>query len=356
MMFLSRMKWYAAGLLAALTLGALAAAPLLARKAPADQAPAQLPARPLPGAAQKAPQLQADALQRWGQAEGVFTAKLVAVHQGPTAQSEPPIYNHALQFTVTRALRGPFKPGDAVTGNHAAKQKEVPTFPEGKECLVAVKKNRGAWQVIAVQEATADAVAQAELACALPLGWALADGKLLSPWTILGPDAWPAAAKGKDKFVCAVTGRPALLAGAGIEFTVAPVPPKQAIKYTNPDGDGEYKITVKNVTDKVVSVPALLRVGDKILWDDSLVILCQGKVYPIPDAKGVKEPPQPTVLNPGQEVSTVVNALKLKGPEWPRGGYRIEFLFALGERSATHSFYYMSKWHDQVRDKLFGNK
>jgi len=47
----------------------------------------------------------------------------------------------------------------------------------------------------------------------------------------------------------------------------------------------------------------------------------------------------------------VVNALALKGPEWPRGGYRIEFQFCLGEQSSTQSFYYMSRHHDKLRDQ-----
>src|SRR5262249_25938618 len=115
-----------------------------------------------------------------------------------------------------------------------------------------------------------------------------------------------------------------------------------------------YRVTVKNVTDKSVTVPALLRAGDKILWDESLVILCQGKAYPVPGARGVKEATKAVVLKPGQEVSTVVNALKLQGPEWPRGGYRIEFQFVLGEKSDTQSFYYLSRHHDAIRAQLLG--
>jgi hypothetical protein len=46
----------------------------------------------------------------------------------------------------------------------------------------------------------------------------------------------------------------------------------------------------------------------------------------------------------------VVNALRLQGPEWPQGGYRIEFQFCLGEKSKTQSFYYLSKHHDALRE------
>src|SRR5262249_62130193 len=126
-------------------------------------------------------------------------------------------------------------------------------------------------------------------------------------------------ARGKGLFVCAEAGRPAVQAGDGVELTVEIVPPKKVVKYGNPDGDGEYKLTLKNVTDKQVTVPALLRAGDKVLWDESLIIICQDKVYTIPGARGVKEAPRPVVLKPGEAISTVVNALKLDGPEWPRG-------------------------------------
>jgi hypothetical protein len=71
----------------------------------------------------------------------------------------------------------------------------------------------------------------------------------------------------------------------------------------------------------------------------------------VPGAKGVGKEPQPTVLKPGESVSGVVNALKLQGPEWPKGGYRIEFQFCLGEKSVTKSFYYTSKHHDPLREK-----
>jgi hypothetical protein len=263
---------------------------------------------------------------------------------------------HNLEFTVKKVLRGAFKKGDEIKGTHSIRQDDQPTFPEGKDCIVGLNKVRGMWQVQAVQEAKAKDVAQAEAACKVPAGWSLQKGRLVSPWAGLGKDAWPAAAKGKGWLRCAVTGRPGLLAGAGVEVNVEVVPPKVKLKYGNPDGDGEYKITVKNTTTKPVSIPALLSDGQKVLWNESLVILCQGKAYSIPGAQKVKRAPKPTVLQPGKSISTVVNALALQGPEWPRGGYRIEFRFALGEKNVTQSFYYLSKHHDPIREKLTGGK
>jgi hypothetical protein len=328
-----------------------------APEAPKAQAPALKPAVPAAGEpAGPKVQLKPESLERWGRAEAVFTARLVKVVAGPVAQSEPPIYNHTLQFQVEKVLRGSLKKGDQFTASHATRQKEQPIFPEGKDCLVAVSSNRGRWLVQAVQEVKPEDLAQAELACAVPPGWSLEGGRLLSPWARLGKKAWPAEAKGKGPFVCAETGRPALLVGEGIELTAEPVPPKVKLQYGNPDGDGEYQITVKNVTDKPVTIPALLSDGKAPLWDDSLVLLCQGKVYTVPGAQGVAKPAQPTVLKPGEAVSGVVNVLKLRGPEWPKGGYRIEFQFCLGEKSVTKSFYYLSKHHDPLREKAAGDK
>ena len=48
----------------------------------------------------------------------------------------------------------------------------------------------------------------------------------------------------------------------------------------------------------------------------------------------------------------MVNVLRLQGPEWPRGGDRIEFQFCLGEKGVTQSFFYFSKHHDPLRAKL----
>jgi hypothetical protein len=223
-------------------------------------------------------------------------------------------------------------------------------------CVVSLKRVKDQWQALAIEVATAEHLAQAQLAMAIPIGWSVEEGKLLCPWHALGNKAWPDEARDKTAIQCAKTGRTALLAGAGIEFSVEPVPPKVKMKFGNPDGDGEYKVSVKNPSDKAASVPALLTDGGKILWNESLVILCQGRVYPSPAAEGVKKAPQPATLKPGETVSTVVNVLQLQGPQWPRGGSRVEFLFALGEKSSTQSFYYLSKHHDPLREKAQGGK
>ena len=62
---------------------------------------------------------------------------------------------------------------------------------------------------------------------------------------------------------------------------------------------------------------------------------------------------QPTTLGPGESVSTVVNVLALEGPDWPRGGSRVDFNFWLGEVSCgPFSLYYMSSHHDVLRKEM----
>ena len=144
-------------------------------------------------------------------------------------------------------------------------------------------------------------------------------------------------------------GAPGAAGGGGHPHEGRPRPAAQKIKWTNPDGDGLYKITVTNTSKELRDVPALLTDGEKVLWNESLVIVCQGKARPAPLCRPLKARPKPTILEPGRSVSGVVNAFLLKDIRWPRGGYRISFRFCLGELSSTQSFYYLSRHHDKVR-------
>lgn len=295
------------------------------------------------------PRLTAEALQRWGAAPVVFVGTLTRVQAGPVGLSHPPMRTHRLFFQVTEVLRGEVKPGEPLTCSHVVRG-DAPQFPQGKKCVVSVSPSRRQMRVQAVMVATPAVLAEAKAACSVPLGWSVQGGKLVSPWAGLGKKAWPAEVKSAGPMVCSKTGRPALLVGPGVKFTVAPVPPKEKIKWTNPDGDGEYEVTVENTTGKSVTVPALLTDGKETLWNESLVILCQGKTYTAPLSVGVKGKVQPVKLKGGQKVSGKVNALMLTGPEWPRGGYRIEFTFCLGEKASVQSFYYLSRHHDKLRE------
>lgn len=294
--------------------------------------------------------LDAAAVERWGGSQHVFVAKLEAVVAGPVGKSFPPLYTHRLTLVAEQVLRGPLKKEQRIEASHVARQLAEPIFPQGKVCLVAATTTRSGLTINAIEEMTQKNLAAAKLACSIPAGWKVENGKIISPWASLGKAAWPEPAE--EGLRCQVTGRPVLKVGEVATFTVAPVPPLKDIQWTNPDGDGEYRITVTNPSDKAIEVPALLSDDKEVLWAESLVITCQGRSYMVPGSKGVSKPVKPTRLEPGQSISTVVNVLKLQGPEWPRGGYRIEFHFCLGEVSTSQSFYYMSRHHDVLRSKL----
>jgi len=261
------------------------------------------------------------------------------------------MFTHKLTFTVKEVMRGDLKPGDLVTASHVARQRVRPVFPEGKDCVVGGEKSRGSLQAKNVVEFDPKKIKAIRLACALPLGWGGDLGKIRSPWADL-PARWPANLKEGAKHFCADSGRPALGFGSGATFEVKKVPPEAEIKWTNPDGDGDYEVTVANPTDHPLAIPALRRVGSKVLWRESVVILCQDKTYPAPGAKGLSVKTLPLTLSPGQKVSGIINPLALQGPNWPKGGYRISFQICLGEKSSTQSFYYMSRHHDAIRAKL----
>jgi hypothetical protein len=289
----------------------------------------------------------------WASYEFVFVGKLNQVTAGPIGPSFPPVYRHTLKFTVGKVLRGNLKAGEIVTFANIARQANAPIFPEGKTCLVAAETTHAGRTIRRIEEADDAKIAAATAECRLPLGWTMADGKAVSPWADLGADAWPKSAGNLGaETKCSVTGRTALLCGDGVQFTVGPVASKKPIQYTNPDGDGEYRLTVTNMTDKPLQVPALLSDGKDILWDNSVVIRCQDKTYTLPGYRKGLSKVEPVTLQPHQSVSGVVNALSIEGPQWPQGGYRIGFQFCLGEKSVSHEFYYMTKHHGKIREAM----
>ncbi|MCS7305502.1 MAG: hypothetical protein NZ602_10405, partial [Thermoguttaceae bacterium] len=135
--------------------------------------------------------------------------------------------------------------------------------------------------------------------------------------------------------------------------------PAKEIRWTNPDGDGEFRITVSNPTKEPVTVPALLAAGDRILWGNSLLVIQYGPVYTDePTVYTCAEyepnpgPVKPVTLQPGEKVSGVINVLKLPLQLKMKGGFGLEFLFCLGERSVRQIFYYSSHYHDPIRERL----
>jgi hypothetical protein len=295
-----------------------------------------------------------DTSPAWNQAEIVFVGELTEAKTGLATRSLPPIYMNRLTFKVERVLRGALT-DKTVACAHSYRSNTNYPYEVGKQYIVALTTAQQTIAVRKLQLADNAAIKDVELACALPPGWVIACGETVSPWAGMGKGAWsgemPANTE-KPKLKCQVTGRPALLAGPAVSWQVEPVPPKKSIRWTNPDGDGEYKLTLTNPTDQPLTAAALLTQDGRILWKESIVILCQERAYPCPGSKGVTGKVSSLVLKPKESVSTVVNTLALQGPQWPQGGYRIEFTFCLGDKAKTMSFYYMSRHHDALRDSV----
>jgi hypothetical protein len=337
----------------------LAAVACLAALVLIAAAVAQVPLRPklprLPG--QKNAEGDRDELFRtFNAAERVFRAKLDGVRFGPVGRSMPPVYSVTLRFGKQKMLRG--RPPEGGEYRYTRRSAQRPVFAAGREHLVAVASvggdgNAGALQQVkAIIEATPENRSLVRKAVALPVGWRLADDKILCPWDGLGEKAWPKNLLRLDpKYQCAKTGRPALKAGEAVKLTVEQVIPEKVHKYRNPYGDGRFKITVTNTTDEAVQVPALLADGEKVLWADSLVVVQGGKTHLLPGAGKLHAGCKPLILKPEAKVTAVIDTLTLKDVDWPRGGSRVRFTFGLGEHARTNFFYYHSKRHDKLREK-----
>ncbi len=218
----------------------------------------------------------------WGEAEYVFTAKLENVTAGPVGNSCPPVYINKPHLTVAKCLRGALKSGETIDCVSSTRQKTKPTFPIGERFVIAAGKSQGEMLIVRMEVVSDKNVSEATLDCKMPLGWQVEDGKLVSPWAALGGKAWPVSAVRTGDATCSKTGRPALMVGEGVRFSVEPAPPKESIEWINPDGDGEYKVTVTNITHKPASIPALLFDGKTPQWAESMVIRCDGRTYLCP--------------------------------------------------------------------------
>ena len=272
--------------------------------------------------------------KKFNQAERLLLAKLTNVQWSrAVGRSMPPMHSAQLTFVPSEILRGPADKAKKPIQAGYTHRGNRPAFAKGVEILVCLKKTRGRIQVESITPADKKTIEAARIAAALPVGYQFTP-------------------KGDAPHI--------RRAGKGVTLTVKQAEPKVRIKWTNPDGDGEYDLTVTNTNKTPVTVEALRVDPDdkKILWNDSVKIVCQDKACTLPPSGEAAEKTKPLRLKPGQSVTGKVNAFAMRGGQikWPRGGYRIEFRFAVGELAATESFYYRSKHHDAIRKQAQQNK
>ncbi len=292
---------------------------------------------------------------RLNQAGLVLVGEVVEVGQAIAAMSMPPQYN--VSFTLgkdTQALRGVVD-GKVEVRLHTMDEAMLPKRGD-KVIVVADRGEDGAVQSTLLLPATPEHFKLAERATSVPVGWGLVAEGVVCPWSALGAKAWPKAldalvpADQPGSVRCSKTGRPALMLGQGLTLSVEQVIPEKVEQWVNPYGDGTFRVTLTNTTDAPVTTAVLLAQGEAVLWEESLVVIHGGMAKPLSSAKGLPATAKPVTLQPHASISTTVDTLALDGVDWPQGGSRVHFSFALGEQSVGSFFYYFSKHHDKLRD------
>jgi len=188
----------------------------------------------------------------------------------------------------------------------------------------------------------------------LPVGWSYdEDGKLQSFWMRCKDTPDP---KYFDKsnvgIECPETGMPAYTVGeasvelefidAGFDYYDFKELKERAVRCLV-KRDANYgidkhvvKITVKNNQEKKIEVPALRRIGDKILWNNSVGVIVSGKGCKVLlGREKIEKKTEAVALDPGESVSGQVDIYLADG--FPRvlmygwGGSRYTGVVALGD-------------------------
>ncbi len=195
----------------------------------------------------------------------------------------------------------------------------------------------------------------------LPYGWTLnKQGKVLSPWSKYGEQAHMGDANAL--VVCSGSGRGYSPADEGLTLSVSKIPSEfLQINNSNRDGDGFFSLKLRNSTEFPLSIPALRRNQDGVLWKESLVCLvssttssitnnsvCLPKFSSLQDLKNT----EPTTLEPGQEISTTVNPLLFSNFPEIAGYSQLSFRFCLGKTVALSTFYYNASYHDKIKLRI----
>jgi len=281
----------------------------------------------------------------------IFTATTTNIRQGPTARSFPPIYNFTITVKNINMIRGN-KVGKLIF-HYQARQHKKPNIPNNTELIFAGHSDKNGGIIISIiAEKNKKNLEIAKTASILPIGWQKTEKNIiLSPWSKKQKSYWPKNCKLTSKIKCAKSGRPALMTGNNIIIEVDQIIPEKIVKYTNEYGDGKFTIKVTNISDKPVTIPALLKSKNKILWKQSLVFIVHDKSYIMDDMKQLPSDIEAVTLKANQTISTEINTLELQNMRWPQGGRRIYYKFCLGEQSADNFFYYLTRWHGKLLPK-----
>ena len=156
-----------------------------------------------------------------------------------------------------------------VRGSYYGTHKEDPEFPEEDQLvLIALTgtsstKRLAYWKNINVT--TLDHVTKL---IDLPFGWTLdEDGKPLSPWSEYGKQSQ--MREENPLVLCSKSDRGFSPADEGLTISVSKIPSEFIQNnYANRDGDGYFTLSLRNPTEFPLSIPALRRTKDGILWKE----------------------------------------------------------------------------------------
>ncbi|KAL7676426.1 hypothetical protein ACOME3_002679 [Neoechinorhynchus agilis] len=297
------------------------------------------------------------------QCEFIFTANVDQSIGQMVSQSLPPIHHKKLSFQNKKFIRGgPHENGhgDVEEYGFQARQMEEPVFATDVKYVVGGHINEGYPVIDVIQKANDGEIMQLLMELpSIPCGWTRTHSGWVSPFpkTMTEP-RWYNDQKYYAKVKCCQTRRPAMYCGEGVDLKVEQVRSGDpALQYSAPYGDGEFIVSVANISSSPIEVEALLSdQNGHISWEDSLVLIDElsSKACVFPGA-ATKSDLRPTILQPGEVRRTRMNVLSLKGSEeWKSGGIRVYFKLCLGNICRSSFFYYFSSRHEPMHEAQLG--
>jgi hypothetical protein len=261
-------------------------------------------------------------------------------------------------LTPVKVFRGLAKPNVAIklrrrNPNNLRRVPQAGGLIEGSFYVVEAR----AGFVKSLTPATPNLVQRAYVQGKLPLGWTIKDGSPKSPFKAKGPR------KATPSWTCSTTGLSPAILDEGVTITCKPVPPVKKIKWTNPEGDGYVTVTITNTRKTPVEVSALRVADGKIDWAGSLTSFTYlglprspkwSAAQPFKTVKPItkKKVVGSVVLDPNESVSCQVCILDLDGAGNVGGASRRHYIFALGQKTTSLSFYWYDMHHGKLRKKL----
>ena len=308
------------------------------------------------------------ALECLAQTPIAFLGTITDVLPGISTRSMPPINHYKLRFQHIRSLRGSVSAqefsyhqrGGGFTHRHrnsddseaSSSEEHVKEPTAGVTYLACLSDDQHINTLVELDQNTVEQLVQSSK---MPLGWNRQDnGRYESAWQHSHAKhiKWHENPCFAQHEKCAKTGRPLLITSDEISVSCEPVHAAQTKEYQNPDGDGVFKLTVTNNSNRPIEIPALLRDrrSKKVLWEESVFVITDAGNHFFP-GHGQARDVEATLLEPHESISTKLDTLTLHGLSWPQGGWRLNLRFCLGDQATEGNYYYFTDHHESIRKK-----